>query len=93
MTSPLTEAFTPAEKEGLGKFKADYLERALKEAASHTSSTVENLEIWGVPIAQDDPRQDVIIVKFLRAKYSLVLESSDKVNWYYQRRITSLSRL
>jgi len=71
MTSPLVQAFTPAEKEGLAKFKADYLERALKEAATHSSSAIDNLEIWGVPMTVDDQRRDVIIVKFLRAKYSL----------------------
>jgi hypothetical protein len=65
--SPQIEAFTPAEREGLTKFKADYVDRALTEASSDGEST-SPLEIWGVPIVKDDPRVDVIIVKFLRAK-------------------------
>ena len=68
MTSPLVQAFTPAEKEGLAKFKAEYLERALKEGSTQTSSSVPSLEIWGVAMNEDDPRRDVIIVKYLRAK-------------------------
>lgn len=67
MISPLVEAFTPAEREGLSKFKAEYLQRALEEAAGD-SSDVSALEIWGVPITDNDSRVDVIIVKFLRAK-------------------------
>jgi len=71
--SALVDAFTPAEREALTKFKADYLQRALTEAADD-SSTTSTLEIWNVPIAtQEDPRVDVIIVKFLRAKYLTVL--------------------
>jgi hypothetical protein len=64
MSSPLVEAFTPAEREALTKFKGEYLEKALKEASVESST----LEIWNVPILHDDPRVDVIIVKFLRAK-------------------------
>lgn len=68
-SSSVLESFTAAEKEALSKFKVDYLERAIKETAQQTSSSVTSLEIWGVPIAMnDDPRIDVIIVKFLRAK-------------------------
>ena len=67
MASPLVEAFTPAELETLSKFKAEYLQRALKEAASESGDT-STFEIWGVPITDNDPRVDVIIVKFLRAK-------------------------
>jgi hypothetical protein len=67
MSSPLVEAFTSPEREALSKFKADYLQRALNEA-SGDSSSASSLEIWNVPITQDDPRVDVIIVKFLRAK-------------------------
>jgi hypothetical protein len=67
MSSPLVEAFTPAEREALVKFKTDYLQRALTEAAGD-SSTTSTPEIWGVPIVQEDLRVDVIIVKFLRAK-------------------------
>jgi len=68
MTSPLVQAFTPAEREGLAKFKAEYLERALKEASTQTSSAIPSLEIWGVGMNEEDPRRDVIIVKYLRAK-------------------------
>jgi hypothetical protein len=67
MASPLADAFTPAEREALSKFKAEYLQKALTEAAGDASG-VSKLEIWNVPIAEDGPRQDVIIVKFLRAK-------------------------
>jgi hypothetical protein len=63
MASPLVAAFTPAEKEALSKFKADYLPKALKEAGETTQ-----LEIWGVPMDQESERLDVVIVKFLRAK-------------------------
>ena len=66
-SSPLIEAFTPAEREGLTKFKADYVDRVLTEA-SGDAAIASPLEIWGVPIVKDDPRVDVIIVKFLRAK-------------------------
>lgn len=72
MSSPLVLAFTPAEKEALTKFKADYLEKALAEV----SSPSQEPEIWDVPMDKEDPRRDVIIVKFLRAKYpSLSLSS------------------
>lgn len=67
MASPLVQAFTPAEREALSKFKAEYLEKALKEAAGD-SGDISALEIWNVPMAQEDSRTDVIIVKFLRAK-------------------------
>jgi hypothetical protein len=70
MSSPLVEAFTPAEREALTKFKADYFQRALTEA-SGDSSNPSTHEIWNIPIVQEDPRVDVIIVKFLRAKYYL----------------------
>jgi hypothetical protein len=66
-SSPLIEAFTPAEREALTKFKADYVDRALTEA-SGDAVNAPTLEIWGVPIVKDDPRVDVIIIKFLRAK-------------------------
>jgi len=92
-SSPLVQAFTPAEKEGLSKFKSDYLERALQEAASQTSSTIPSLEIWGVSMAEEDPRRDVIIVKFLRAKYLPSKRKLIKVNLSSQRRTLSLSRL
>ena len=71
MSSPLVEAFTPAEREALTKFKDDYLQRALTEASEHSSNPSTH-EIWNVPIVEDDPRVDVIIVKFLRAKYYLL---------------------
>jgi len=68
MASPLVEAFTEPEKEGLRKFKEEYLDKALSEAAGDSDKS--NLEIWGVPISHSaDSRVDVIIVKFLRAKY------------------------
>ena len=68
MASPLVEAFTEPEKEGLRKFKEDYLDRALTDAAGESDRST--LEIWGVPILNTtDSRVDVIIVKFLRAKY------------------------
>ena len=68
MASPLVEAFTEPEKEGLRKFKEDYLDRALTDAAGDSDRST--LEIWGVPISNTtDSRVDVIIVKFLRAKY------------------------
>jgi hypothetical protein len=70
MASPLVEAFTPAEREALAKFKAEYLQKALSEAAGDLSNA-SKLEIWGVPVAEQGPRTDVIIVKFLRAKYDL----------------------
>ena len=65
MSSPLVSAFSPAEKEALQKFKTEYLEKALKEAVS---SDVDEAEIWGVSMKQDDARRDVVIVKFLKAK-------------------------
>jgi hypothetical protein len=68
MASSLVDAFTPAEREALAKFKADYLQKSLEEAAGDPSG-VSKLEIWGVPVAQEGPRTDVIIVKFLRAKF------------------------
>ena len=68
-SSPLVDAFTPAEREALTKFKADYLQRALTEASSDLSNT-STPEIWNVPIVAEDSRVDVIIVKFLRAKYT-----------------------
>lgn len=68
MSSPLVEAFTPAEREALTKFKAEYFQKALTESVEDASNT-SALEIWNVPIAnEEDPRVDVIIVKFLRAK-------------------------
>lgn len=69
MSSPLVEAFTPAEREALSKFKAEYLQKALEEAAGESSTS--DLEIWNISITKDDPRVDVIIIKFLRAKYIL----------------------
>jgi hypothetical protein len=69
MASPLITAFTPAEREALSKFKSEYLQKGLKEAAGE-SGDMSTLEIWNVPMAQEDPRVDVILVKFLRAKYN-----------------------
>jgi hypothetical protein len=66
-SSPLVEAFTPAEREALIKFKTDYVDRALAEA-SGDSSDPSSFEIWGIPIIKEDSRVDVIIVKFLQAK-------------------------
>ena len=70
MASPLVDAFTSAEREALDKFKAEYLQKALSEAAGDASN-IGKLEIWGVFVAEEGPRTDVIIVKFLRAKYDL----------------------
>lgn len=92
MSSPLVDAFTPAEREALTKFKTDYLQRALTEAAGDSSNT-STLEIWNIPIAQEDPRVDVIIVKFLRAKYSSPLTLLTIVTSFFPRHIHSLSRL
>lgn len=96
MASPLVEAFTEPEKEGLRKFKEEYLDKALSEAAGDSDKST--LEIWGVPISHSaDSRVDVIIVKFLRAKYvSLqvcVFEYAHVVrlvNWCCQRLLLSL---
>ena len=68
MASPLVAAFTPAEREALSKFKSEYFQKGLKEAAGE-SVDISTLEIWNVPMAHEDPRVDVILVKFLRAKY------------------------
>jgi len=70
-SSPLVSAFTPAEKEALSKFKAEYLEKALAEVSSSAGSSSPSPppEIWNVEMDKEDPRRDVIIVKFLRAKY------------------------
>ena len=93
MSSPLVDAFTPAEREALTKFKTDYLERALTEAAGDSSNT-STLEIWNVPIVQqEDPRVDVIIVKFLRAKYFSAPMFLTIVTSFFPRHIPSLSRL
>jgi hypothetical protein len=67
MASPLVDSFTPPEREALSKFKAEYLQKALSEAVDDPSKS-SDLEIWGVPIAEEGPRSDVIICKFLRAK-------------------------
>ena len=68
MSTPLVESLTAPEREALTKFKADYLEKALKEASSESSDS-STLEIWNIFIAQnDDPRVDIVIMKFLRAK-------------------------
>ena len=94
MSSPLVDAFTPTEREALTKFKTEYLQRALSEAAGDSPNS-PTLEIWNVPITQEeDPRVDVVIVKFLRAKYyfpasmSLTIATS-----LFPRRTHSLSRL
>jgi hypothetical protein len=92
MSSPLTEAFTPPEQEALSKFKTDYLQRALKEIADESTSYTP--EIWNIPITPEDPRVDVIIVKFLRAKYPPCSSCSAliKVNLFFQRRTHNSSR-
>jgi hypothetical protein len=93
MSSPLVDAFTPAEREALTTFKAEHLQRALAEA-SGDSSNASTLEIWNIPIAQqEDPRVDVIIVKFLRAKYFAAPMLLIIVTSFFPKRIHSLSRL
>ena len=68
MSSPLADTFTSAEREAVNKFKEDYLERALSEAGGDESTTVK---IWNVPmtVTEEDSRVDLVLVKFLRAKY------------------------
>lgn len=92
MSSPLVDAFTPAEQEALTNFKAEYLQKALAEASGDSSSS-STLEIWNIPIAQQDPRVDVIIVKFLRAKYFSAPMLLTVVTSFFPKRIHSLSRL
>jgi hypothetical protein len=93
MSSPLVEAFTPAEREALSKFKEDYLQRALTEASSDSPDT-STLEIWNVPIAEESPRVDVIIVKFLRAKYPThKRQINSVVTSFFPRHTHNLSRL
>jgi hypothetical protein len=92
MASPLVQAFTPAEREALSKFKAEYLQKALTEAAGD-SGDISALEIWNVPVAQEDSRVDVIIVKFLRAKYDPSSAFLIIVNSCCRRLILSLSKL
>ena len=91
MSSPLVEGFTPAEREALSKFKKEYLQSALTEASGDVSSTSTH-EIWNIPIVEDDGRVDVIIVKFLRAKYiPYTVHGLMTVNSCCQKRIHSSS--
>ncbi|KAJ1729769.1 Non-classical phosphatidylinositol transfer protein (PITP) [Coemansia sp. Benny D160-2] len=63
-------AFSDAEKEQLAKFRQALPD--IIKAAGEASTVEVSASLWGVPLlpsdANDDPRIDVILVKFLRAR-------------------------
>ncbi|KAJ2658209.1 Non-classical phosphatidylinositol transfer protein (PITP) [Coemansia sp. RSA 1200] len=63
-------AFSDAEKEQLAKFRQALPD--IIKAAGEASTVEVSASLWGVPLlppdAHDDPRIDVILVKFLRAR-------------------------